>query len=867
MRKLLASVLLVFSICLNAQVKTGGSYKDYFQEGSYLLLEDNFAMAQENFDAAYQLDSSSSNINYMMGLCYLHSPTQKAKAEMFLANAVKNISRTYKNDNYQEKAAPPLAHFYYGQALHINYKFDEAIAQYDNFAKFVSAKDKEWKKMLDKERATCTFAKSWVQAPLNIQITNLGDSINSQYPDYSPVLSADERMLIFTTRRPNTTGGLKDANGSFNEDVVVAYKDEKNVWSSPQAISANINSSGMEASINLTPDGQTLIIYKDNGDGMSGNIYYSNYDGKDWTTLKEFGSDVNTKYWESHACLSADQNVLFFVSDRPGGFGGRDIYRCVKLPNGKWSKALNMGPTINTEYDEDGASIHPDGKTFFFASKGHQTMGGFDIMFASLNEENKFTDVSNIGYPINTTDDDIFYVPSPDGKRGYFSSAKEGGLGEKDIYMISIPEAKEKPLALFKGQIIPAEGEKLPEDIVIVVHDKQTGEIIGTYRPKMVNGTFSTILPPGREYNFSYQAPLGEEFYNEDVFVTDELSYSEIKREVNLEPVKLLGKIRAKQKAIILNALVYDNNKSKKPQGNAKLTLVEEGGGSQSFDVPANGKYEGIQLKVDKKYTLYAEVDGKKSVVSDINTNGVKSGKVINQFVYMTGKAETVTTKDLMLDVIVKNAKTKRVIANAAVTLTDADGNKTDATTDAKGAVKGMALSADTKYELKAENNGAVSENVSFTTAGVKGKRISKIVYVGGDSGSEVTTTKGNSSPSKYEFFFKYNVQQNDDDAEWIAFIDHIVELSKKKTVHVSINASASRVPTRVYNGNNKKLAAARATKLQERIKEAVAAKGGEIKKLRFSKLSKVGGPRYRGDHDLGRAKYEKHQFVKAKAR
>lgn len=866
MRKLFACVLLIIAFNSKAQVKAGGSYKEYFQEGSYLLLEDNYSVAQENFDAAYQIDSSSANINYLLGICYLHSPTQKTKAEYFLANAVTQISREYKNDNHLEKAAPPLAHYYYGQALHINYKFDEAIVQFDNFAKFVSAKDKEWKKMLDKQKEECLYAKDLVAAPLNIMITNLGDSINSQYPDYSPVLSADERMLIFTTRRPSTTGGLKDMNGVFNEDVVVSYKDEMGNWSSPQPVSANINSSGMEASINLTPDGQTLIIYKDGGDGMGGNIYYSNFDGKDWSTLKEFGSDVNTKYWESHACLSTDGNLLFFVSDRPGGIGGRDIYRCVKLPNGKWSKALNMGPTINTEYDEDGAFIHPDGRTFFFASKGHKTMGGFDIMFATLSEDNKFTDVSNILYPINTTDDDIYYIASPDGKRGYFSSAKEGGAGEKDIYMISLPEAREKPLALFKGQIVPAEGEKLPDELMIIVHDKQTGEVIGTYRPKN-NGTFATILPPGREYNFSYQAPIGEEFYNEDIYVTSDLSYTEIKREVNLEPVKLLGKVRAKQKAIILNALVFDNSKNKKIIPGAKLTLQEEGGATQNFDVNANGKYEGIELSVDKKYTMYAEVDGKKSVVSEINTNGVKSGKVINQVVYMTGKPEKTTSKELVLDVIVKNKKTKKIIPNATVTLTDADGNKVDVTTDAKGTVKGIELSADMKYDLTASNEGAVSENVAFTTAGVKTKRISKIVFIGGTGTTTDTGTPSNLASSDYQFFFKYNAHESDEDAAWTAFIDNIVDLSKKKTVQVNIRSSASLVPTRAFDGNNKKLAVARAQKLQERITEAVTAKGGDIAKVKFSRRSIVGGPQYRGDHELGRAKYEKHQYVKAKAK
>ena len=860
MKKLL---LLLFAICAlknNAQIKAGGSYKDYFQEGSYLLLEDNYLVAQDNFEAAYQLDSTSANINYLLGQCYLHSLTQKSKAEYHLAKAVTNITKTYKNDNFQEKAAPPLAYYYYGQALHINYKFDEAIKEYEEFEKVISAKDKEWRKLTERGKATAIYAKEIVASPINIQITNLGDSINSQYPDFSPALSADERMMIYTTRRPNTTGGIKDAYGYFSEDIVISYKDEMGNWSAPQPISSKINTSGMEASINLTPDGQTLIVYHDKGDGMAGNIYYSIYDGKDWSSLQEFGSDVNSKYQESHACLNADQTVLFFVSDRPGGLGGKDIYRCIKLPNGKWSKALNMGPTINTEYDEDGAYIHPDGQTFFFASKGHKTMGGYDIMFASLNEENNFTDVNNIRYPINTTDDDIFYTSSPDGKRGYFSSAKDGGFGEKDIYMISIPEAKEKPLALFKGQIIPAEGEKLPEELTIIVKDKQTGEIIGTYRPKLVNGTFSTILPPGREYNFSYQAPAGQEFYNEDVFVTKDLSYTEIKREVNLEPV-VLGKIKAKDKGIMLNTIVLDNSKSKKAIPGAKISVEEQGGTAQSFTANNSGRFDGIVLKTEKKYNVFADDNGKKSAIAEVSTIGAKSGKVINQILYMSGKAST-GTKDLLLDVTVKNNKTKQVIPNAEVILTDADGNKLNAATDENGVAKNIELAPDTKYSITADSEGNVSENQSVSTIGVKGaKRFAKTLFVGSEK--SVSTI----AATNYEFYFKYNANINDDaEPTWVAFVDKVIELSKQKSVTITINSSASQVTTRAFKDNHE-LAATRASKLEERINAALSSKGGDASKVTYIKKSIVGGPSYEGDWDLGRAKYEPHQFVKAKVK
>lgn len=865
MRNLLIISLICISIASNAQVKSGGTYKEYFQEGSYLLLEDNYLMAKDNFEAAYQIDSSNANINYLLGICYLKSLNEKYKAEYHLSNAIKNITKNYKNDQYTEKAAPPLAHYYYGEALNINYKFDEAIAQYNEFKKYAGT-DKVYNKKLTKAIATSEFAKAQYASPLNVQITNMGDSINGQYPDFSPVMSADEHMLIYTTRRPSTTGGMKDVFGYYHEDVVVSYKDFNGVWSSPKSLSENINSGNMEASVNITADGQTLIIYKDDGTGTGGNIYYSTFDGKDWSTLKEFGSDVNTKYWESHACLNKDQTVLYFSSNRPGGYGGKDIYRCVKLPNGKWSKAYNMGPTINTDSDEDGAFIHPDGVTFFFASNGHKTMGGYDIMFTSISEENTFGEITNIGYPINTTDDDVFYISSVDGKRGYFSSAKDGGYGEKDIYMVSIPEAKEKPLALFKGQIIPAPGETLPEDILIVVKDKETGEIVGTYKPRIVNGVFSTILPPGREYNFSYQAPQGEEFYNEDVYVTNELTYNEIKREVNLEPVKLLGKISTKKKSLILNTIVLNNAKQKLPVSDANISVQESNGAVQSLKSDANGKYDNFVLEADKKYTVFAEKDGKKSAIASISTMGVKGPKVFSQVLYIDGKAAP-AEKEQLLNVLVKDKKTGKAIPYASVVIEDADGNKNEYQTDEKGYAKEINVALNTKYKLSATEGANASGISNFTSPSkVSKKAILKTLFIGVE---QVASSNSGALPeTEYEYFFKYNKNLNDDTEEqWNKFIDKIIEISsKKRSVYVRIKASASYVPTRSFK-NNKQLASTRAKNLQQKIKDAVLAKGGDIKKLRFKRSSKVSGPRYKGDHDLGRSKYEPFQFVKAKVR
>jgi hypothetical protein len=853
------------------------TYKDYFQEGTYLLIENQVEKARKNFELAYQIDSSSANINYMMGTCYLQSSLKKDQAEYYLEKAVKNVSAAYKGDDPDERSAAPIAHFYYGQALHINYKFDEGIRAFEAFRKFVDVKDKEFLKMVDKEVATSKLAKKMIAQPLNVQITNMGDSLNSEYPEYCAVLSADERMMIYTTRRPNTTGGMKTDDDQYFEDIVVSYRDDNNNWTKPVSLGANVNTIGHEGSINLTPDGQTLIVFKNdagkNPEG-DGNIYYSEFDGKEWSPLKDFGSDVKTEYWESHACLSADGNVLFFSSERPGGFGGKDIYRCVKLPNGQWSKALNMGKLINSEYDEDGGFIHPDGKTFFFSSNGPLSMGGMDIMYATLNDDNKFSDVTNIGYPINTTDDDIFYVTSPDGKRGYFSSAKAGGFGDKDIYRITIAEGRERFLALFKGQLIPAEGETVPANIQIVVTDKTSNEIIGTYRPKLVNGTFSTILPPGREYNFSYQSD-GEEFYNEDVFVSSGLSYQEINRAVSLEPVRLGGKVKVKQKSILLNALIFDNSRNKKPVPAAKLMVEEEGGGIQIFSPDSMGRVEGITLQPDKKYKVYSEVNGKKSVPAEINTAGMKSARIMNQVIYVEGKPEKLTSKELLLDVAVKNIKTKRPVPEATVYINDSDGEKRELVTDKSGVLKGIELAPETGYEIMAMKDGNVSEKETFTTSAIgEGKTQSETLLLAYMTPEEVAaadrkTAKENYEPgSRYHFTYKYGRKViNEKEKRWVMFIDYIAkQVETKPIVTVKIHSSASRVPTRM-RGGNKKLASVRGKNFEDLVRKNLVERNVDMSKIKFIRSSSVGGPNYRGDWKVGRRNYEKHQYVSGRVK
>ena len=492
-------------LCCTSQIVFAqkGDYNEKFTQGNFLILEENYTEALKEFLGAYAIDSTNANINYKVGFCYMKSSSEKAKATHFLEKACQNVSHNYTDLEPREKKAPENAYYFLAQAYHLNYRFDEAIDYFKKFKAIVGPKNKNLNKDIDHRIEVCTNGKEFYSTPTRVDIINLGDSINTQYSEYAPVITADESMLIFTSRRPGSTGGEQGLDGLFPEDIYVAYRKPDGTWGQPHGIGPSVNSSGNEASISLTPDGQQLFIYKDDN---GGDIFVTHLEGDNWSTPEPLGGDINSKGWETHACLSADQNTLYFVSDRAGGYGGRDIYKCVKLPNGKWSKASNLGPTINTEYDEDSPFIHPNKVDLFFSSRGHKTMGGFDIFVSTLRpDSNKWSEPLNLGYPINTTDDDVFFVATPDGKRAYYSSARPGGFGEKDIYMIKFQEAKaEKAVALIKGFITSADGGEIPTDIQILAYDRNSDELLGKTAPIHRTGSYTMILDLGKPYKLSY---------------------------------------------------------------------------------------------------------------------------------------------------------------------------------------------------------------------------------------------------------------------------------------------------------------------------------------------------------------------------
>lgn len=404
--------------------------------------------ALEIYKQALAENPSNVRANYMAGVSYLET-VHKPRALKYFQKAYE-IDAEYVDEKqiaFPEHQKSLL--LLIGISYHFAHDFDNALSYYERYknklSQDLSAKkitketyDSELK-IVERKIYECNNGKEFVANPVEFKIENIGDVVNSPYPDYVPAISADESIMIFTSRRPGGASDDKYLDNMFFEDIYIARKNG-DAWGYPQNIT-EINSISHDAAISVSPDGSLLFLYKDEG---SGDIYTSEYgsDGK-WSVPKPF-KEVNSKHRENHICSNFDETMMFFSSDRPGGKGKEDIYMIKKEGSG-WSKPELLPENINTEMDEDGPFMAHDGKTLYFSSRGHKGMGGYDIFKSVYDEENNtWSEPENLGYPINTADDDVYISYNSDETRAYYSSVKEEGLGEKDIYLIHIPKPVEE---------------------------------------------------------------------------------------------------------------------------------------------------------------------------------------------------------------------------------------------------------------------------------------------------------------------------------------------------------------------------------------------------------------------------------------
>ncbi|MCU0355247.1 MAG: OmpA family protein [Cytophagales bacterium] len=418
-------------------------------------------LALETYELALKANPNNVRANFMAGKCILET-IDKGRASKYLLKAYE-LDPKVSNDIL----------FLIAESYHLGFKFDEATDYYQQYAKQLQAaglKSIEAKNAFaktEKRIKECENARSFTKDPNAYQSQNVGEGVNTVYPEYGVAVNKDETMMVFTSRREGSTGiGNVDKDLQFFEDIYVAYfKNGK--WEPAQNIGPVINTEYHDASIGLSPDGRTLFLYKDEN---GGDIYVSEMkQDSTWAEPHPISDQINSDYNENSVSISADGTTMFFTSDRPGGLGGIDIWVSKKDKKGRWGKPENVGAPINTEGNEDGPFIDYDGKTLYFSSNNHKGMGGYDVFVSEYDSAGKaWKEPVNIGYPISTPDNDIYFVKSGDSKYGYYASVKDDGMGEKDIYKVLLPEdrrtyeqLKNKPIK----PMLPPVAKDIPKDI------------------------------------------------------------------------------------------------------------------------------------------------------------------------------------------------------------------------------------------------------------------------------------------------------------------------------------------------------------------------------------------------------------------
>jgi len=386
-------------------------------------------------------DKQNCNLNFYVGVCYLKSAKARTMAVPYLLKAIKKIDPEY-NYSYKEASAPVHAYMFLGEALMLDNKFDDAIRNFNTFKTFLTDKPKDIELLEDCNRQIeiANNAKEFIAKPLKNVTIKPFDLVNSIYSDYACIPSLDGTKYYFASKRKGNTGSEQDPSGGYLDDIYYIQL-KNNMWSKPRKMPGKINSTNLEVIGCFTADQKRMYLYRLTHEFFD--IYYTDANAKGkWSNPKKVTGGVNSKENETSCSISHDGSTFYFVSDRPGGYGGTDIYMCEKMSSGEWGPAINLGDKINTKFDEDYPFLSSDGATLYFSSKGHKSMGGFDIFYSTISDDGIWSEPENIGYPINTPADDVSFYLSADGKTGYYSTAKKGVMGELDVYEIDFSSPK-----------------------------------------------------------------------------------------------------------------------------------------------------------------------------------------------------------------------------------------------------------------------------------------------------------------------------------------------------------------------------------------------------------------------------------------
>lgn len=549
----------------------------HYEDGDALFngFPPDYRGALNEYQEAYKFNPDNSDMNYKMGICYFN--TDKYKMKEYFEKAYK----------LKPTVAPDVLYFV-AMSYQLESKWDDAINYYNQSASLAGNQRLNMHAAAPGEEpplvsalafrrvGECKSGKELADKKARVWIDNLGPKVNSKYPDFGPVISADEAIMVFTSRRPDAEDMAPDGRGYFEDLYITTH--ENGEWTQSKNMGKPLNVKGQhDATIGISPDGHTLFVYTDKKG--NGDIYESSDEEGTWSKPENI-KEINSDYHDPDASLSFDGKRLYFTSNKPGGLGEHDIYYSDwDEEKERWGDAVNIGNVLNTPYEERSVFIHPDGETMYFSSTGHNTMGGYDLFYSKL-VDGVWQKPVNLGPPLNTPDHEVGLVVAGNGRFGYISSYREGGYGEKDIYLVTflgpekppmlsnednliasiakpIKEKSKEPELVVEGSnmailtgIIRDEKTKQPLQAEIVLVDNVNNKVIAEFKSDKNTGKYLVSLPGGTNYGIAVKKD-GYLFHSENFNIPEASGFKQYKKDVDLKKVEV-------GQSIVLRNIFYD---------------------------------------------------------------------------------------------------------------------------------------------------------------------------------------------------------------------------------------------------------------------------------------------------------------------
>lgn len=524
-----------------------------YEQGKAFYDKSNYKEAIPYFEQAVKADDSNQDVLYYLGLSYRYNGQNENAVTTFL--------------NLQKLNPDYWAWFYYeaGVAYEGLGQFDKAVEMYSVFLqKFPKNATRigfhhqaRYRQEYARSRSELLKEETKMKVPEKLTVT-----VNSKYPDYMPALDPTGTKLYFTSKR---LGGIKDENPSDKEGDEDIYFIEKSDagWGAPVLLPEPINSSSNEGAACFSADGQLMVYTACGRDGGVGNcdLYISTLEGSKWTTPINVGNVVNSDAWDSQPTISSDGNRIIFASSRNGGYGSEDLYMTERNVFGEWGPAMNLGGMINTPFSDHSPFFSQDGKTLYFASKGHSGYGGYDL-FKTVSENGKWSVPVNLGRPLNTEGDDVYFTIGGSGEIGYFASDR--GQDQSDLFQIEIPEdMRPQPTVVVEGIVTNSKTRALVGGYVMV-EDLNTAELIAVSKSNSATGKYLVVLPAGRTYSVSANKE-GFFFHSERFDVPSTSKFQTIRKDIELKPIEKGAKV-------VLNNIFFETGKATlSPQSRVEL--------------------------------------------------------------------------------------------------------------------------------------------------------------------------------------------------------------------------------------------------------------------------------------------------------